>query len=40
MGARLADHLAGGAMMAGHPNGINLMNVRNIAFSVQVGGKD
>jgi poly(3-hydroxybutyrate) depolymerase len=23
MAPRLADHLAGGAMMAGHPNGIN-----------------
>lgn len=34
---RLADHLAGAAMMAGHPNGINLMNTRNIGFSIQVG---
>lgn len=37
MAPRLADHLAGAAMMAGHPNGTNLMNVRNIGFSVQVG---
>lgn len=37
---RLADHLAGAAMMAGHPNGINFMNIRNIAFSIQVGGDD
>lgn len=27
-------------MMAGHPNGINFMNIRNIAFSIQVGGED
>ena len=26
--------------MAGHPNGINFMNIRNIAFSIQVGGED
>lgn len=26
--------------MAGHPNDTNLMNCRNIAFSVQVGGND
>lgn len=37
---RLADHLAGAAMMAGHPNNTNLLNCRNIAFSVQVGGND
>jgi len=36
----LADWLAGAAMMAGHPNGVELFNVRNIAFSIQVGGKD
>lgn len=36
----MADYLAGAAMMAGHPNGINFMNIRNIAFSVQVGGED
>ena len=37
---RMADHLAGAAMMAGHPNGINFMNIRNIGFSIQVGEKD
>ena len=37
---RLADYLAGAAMMAGHPNGINFMNIRNIGFSLQVGEKD
>ncbi len=36
----MADYLAGAAMMAGHPNGINFMNIRNIGFSVQVGEKD
>mgnify|MGYP003565114561 CR=1 FL=1 len=40
MAPRMADYLAGGAMMAGHPNGINFMNIRNIAFSIQVGGDD
>lgn len=40
MGPRMADYLAGAAMMAGHPNGINLMNVRNIGYSIQVGGQD
>ena len=40
MAPRMADYLAGAAMMAGHPNGINLMNVRNIAFSLQVGAND
>lgn len=36
----MADDLAGAAMMAGHPNGVEVYNVRNIAFSVQVGGQD
>jgi hypothetical protein len=40
MAPRMADYLAGAAMMAGHPNGINLMNIRNIGFSLQVGGDD
>lgn len=37
MAPRMADHLAGAAMMAGHPNKINIVNLRNIAFSIQVG---
>jgi predicted peptidase len=37
---RMADYLAGAAMCAGHPNNINLMNVRNINFAIQVGEKD
>jgi hypothetical protein len=36
----IADWLAGAAMMAGHPNNVELYNVRNISFSIQVGGKD
>lgn len=36
----MADYWAGAAMMAGHPNGVELYNVRNICFSIQVGGKD
>jgi len=27
-------------MMAGHPNGVNFMNIRNIGFSIQVGEND
>jgi hypothetical protein len=33
----MADYFAGAAMMAGHPNGAYLNNVRNIPFSIQVG---
>ena len=40
MGPRMADFLAGAAMMAGHPNGVDLMNVRNMAFTIHVGEKD
>jgi hypothetical protein len=27
-------------MMAGHPNNAELFNMRNISFSIQVGGHD
>lgn len=40
LASRMADHLAGAAMMAGHPNGAHFTNLRNIRFSIQVGGKD
>ena len=40
LGPMMADWLAGAAMMAGHPNGVDIYNVRNIAFSIQVGGQD
>ncbi len=37
---RMADHFAAAAMMAGHPNGVSLLSVRNLPFALQVGGKD
>lgn len=37
---RMADHWAGAAMMAGHPNGVSLLSLRNVPFALQVGGKD
>lgn len=40
LGSMLADYLAGAAMMAGHPNNAQLYNMRNISFSIQVGGQD
>jgi len=33
----IADLIAGAAMMAGHPNQADCYNLRNIAFSIQVG---
>lgn len=40
MAPRMADHFAGAAMMAGHPNKVDLVNIRNLPFSIVVGGKD
>lgn len=40
MAPRLADHWAAAAMMAGHPGNVNLMNVRNLPFTLWVGGED
>lgn len=37
---RMADYWAGAAMMAGHPNGVSLLSVRNVPFALQVGGND
>lgn len=37
---RLADWWAGAAMMAGHPGDAAIMNLRNLYFSVYMGGKD
>jgi poly(3-hydroxybutyrate) depolymerase len=37
---RLADRWAGAAMMAGHPNGVSLLSLRNVPFALQVGGND
>jgi len=37
---RMADRWAAASMMAGHPNGVSLLSVRNVPFALQVGGKD
>ncbi|MFM8274610.1 MAG: alpha/beta hydrolase [Gemmata sp.] len=37
---RMADHWAAAAMMAGHPNGVSLLALRNVPFALQVGGND
>ena len=37
---RLADHWAAAAMMAGHPGDVRLENVRNLPFTLWVGGED
>ena len=37
---RLADHWASAAMMAGHPGDVSLVNVRNLPFTIWVGGDD
>lgn len=37
---RMADRWAGVQMSAGHPNGVPIENVRNLAFSLHVGGND
>jgi hypothetical protein len=40
MAPRMADWWAGAAMMAGHPNGVPLLSLRNVPFALQVGAKD
>jgi poly(3-hydroxybutyrate) depolymerase/transglutaminase-like putative cysteine protease len=37
---RMADHWAAAAMMAGHPNGVSLLSLRNVPFALQVGEND
>ena len=37
---RLADRLAAAAMMAGHPNEASPLGLRNIGFTIHVGGQD
>lgn len=37
---RMADYWAGAAMMAGHPNGVSMLSLRNLPFALQVGGND
>jgi hypothetical protein len=36
----MADTWAGAAMMAGHPNGVPLLSLRNVPFALQVGAND
>ena len=40
MAPRMADSLAAAAMMAGHPNGVSAMNLRNIGFTIHMGEND
>ena len=40
LGSRMADSWAGAAMMAGHPNGVSMLSLRNVPFAIQVGGND
>ncbi len=37
---RMADTWAAAAMMAGHPNGVSMLSLRNVPFALQVGGND
>ncbi len=37
---RMADSLAAAAMMAGHPNDASPLGLRNIGFTIYMGGKD
>ncbi len=37
---RMADRLAGAAMMAGHPNDASPLGLRNLPFAIQVGADD
>ena len=40
LGPRMADRWAACAMMAGHPNGASMLNMRNTPMAIQVGGQD
>lgn len=40
MAPRMADRWAAAAMMAGHPNGVSPLSLRNVPFALQVGEKD
>src|SRR5262249_22830525 len=37
---RMADGWAAAGMMAGHPNGVSPLSLRNVPFALQVGGND
>ncbi|MEM7386422.1 MAG: polyhydroxyalkanoate depolymerase, partial [Verrucomicrobiota bacterium] len=40
IGPRMADRWAAAAMMAGHPNDAKPLSLRNIGFTLHMGGKD
>lgn len=40
LGPRLADRIAAGAMMAGHPGDASALSLRNIGFSIHCGAND
>jgi poly(3-hydroxybutyrate) depolymerase len=40
LGPRMADRWAAAAMMAGHPNSVSLLSLRNVPFALQVGADD
>ena len=40
LGPRMADRWAAASMMAGHPNDASPLNLRNVPFTLQVGGLD
>ena len=40
LASMIADQLAGAMMMAGHPNHADMVNLRNIVFSIQLGEDD
>ena len=40
IGPRMADSWAAAAMMAGHPNGVSMLSLRNVPFALQVGAND
>jgi poly(3-hydroxybutyrate) depolymerase len=37
---RMADRFAAASMMAGHPNGVSMLSVRNLPFMIWMGAKD
>ncbi|MBY0461361.1 MAG: hypothetical protein K2V38_28930, partial [Gemmataceae bacterium] len=37
---RMADSWAAAGMMAGHPNGVSMLSLRNVPFALQVGAND
>lgn len=40
LGPRMADRFAAAAMMAGHPNGVSMENLRNLPFTIHMGAED